>query len=66
MRKMGSWRAYRIEWLAKDHDEAMGFLRFTVKEFLADGDLTFFLQELRVFIASQVLRLKYYFWGRSP
>ena len=66
MRKIGSWRAYRIQRLAKDHNETMGFLRFTVREFLADGDLTFFLQELRVFIGSQVLRLKYYFGVRSP
>ena len=53
MREMGNWREYQIRRLANDREEAIDYLQLTLEEYLADGDLTFFLKELRVFIASQ-------------
>ena len=53
MREMGNWREYQKERLANDREAAIDYLQLTVEEYLADGDLTFFLKELRVFIASQ-------------
>ena len=53
MREMGNWREYQRERLANDREAAINYLQLTVEEYLADGDLTFFLKELRVFIASQ-------------
>ncbi|RKU15545.1 hypothetical protein C6500_20415 [Candidatus Poribacteria bacterium] len=53
MREMGNWREYQIRRLANDPEEAIDYLQLTLEEYLADGDLTFFLKELRVFIASQ-------------
>ena len=53
MREMGNWREYQIRRLANDRESAIDFLELTLEEYLADGDLPFFLKELRVFIASQ-------------
>ncbi|MYA69785.1 hypothetical protein F4054_08365 [Candidatus Poribacteria bacterium] len=53
MREMGNWREYRIRRLANDQESAIDLLELTLEEYLADGDLPFFLKELRVFIASQ-------------
>lgn len=53
MREMGNWREYQIRGLANDQESAIDYLQLTLEEYLADGDLTFFLKELRVFIASQ-------------
>jgi len=53
MREMGNWREYQIERLANDQEAAIDYIQLTVEEYLADGDLPFFLKELRVFIASQ-------------
>ena len=53
MREMGNWREYQIRRLANDREAAIDYLQLTLEEYLADGDLTFFLKELRVFIASQ-------------
>ena len=53
MREMGNWREYQINRLANDREAVIDYLQLTVEEYLADGDLTFFLKELRVFIASQ-------------
>jgi len=53
MREMGNWRAYQIERLANDQEAAIYYLQLTVEEYLADGDLSFFLKELRAFITSQ-------------
>ena len=53
MRKMGNWREYQKERLANDWEAAIDYLQLTVEEYLADGDLPFFLKELRVFIESQ-------------
>ena len=53
MREMGNWREYQIRRLANDPEAAIDYLQLTLEEYLADGDLTFFLKELRVFIASQ-------------
>ena len=53
MREMGNWREYQIRRLANDQESAIDYLELTLKEYLADGDLPFFLKELRVFIASQ-------------
>ena len=53
MRVMGNWREYQIRRLANDPEAAIDFLRLTLEEYLADGDLTFFLKEIRVFIESQ-------------
>ena len=53
MREMGNWREYQIRRLANDPEAAIDYLQLTLEEYLADGDLTFFLKEFRVFIASQ-------------
>ena len=53
MREMGNWREYQIRRLANDPEEAIDYLQLTLEEYLVDGDLSFFLKELRVFIASQ-------------
>ncbi len=53
MRKMGNWRAYQKERLANDQEAAINYLQLTVEEYLADGDLPFFLKGLRTFIESQ-------------
>ena len=53
MREMGNWREYRIRRLANDQESAIDLLELTLEEYLADGDLPFFLKELQVFIASQ-------------
>ena len=50
---MGNWREYQIRRLANDREAAIDFLQLTLEEYLVDGDLSFFLKELRVFIASQ-------------
>ena len=50
---MGNWREYQIRRLANDRETAIDYLQLTLEEYLADGDLTFFLKEFRVFIASQ-------------
>ena len=53
MREMGNWREYQIRRLANDRESAIDYLQLTLEEYLVDGDLSFFLKELRVFIASQ-------------
>ena len=53
MREMGNWREYQIRRLAHDQEAAIDYLQLTLEEYLVDGDLSFFLKELRVFIASQ-------------
>ena len=53
MREMGNWRAYQKERLANDREAAIDYLQLTVEEYLADGDLPFFLKGLRTFIESQ-------------
>ena len=53
MREMGTWREYQIKRLANDREAAIDYLQLTLEEYRADGDLSFFLKELRVFIASQ-------------
>ena len=53
MRKMGNWNEYFIEYLATDREAAIDYLQLTLEEYHADGDLTFFLKELRFFIESQ-------------
>jgi DNA-binding phage protein len=53
MREMGNWREYQIRRLANDQEAAIDYLQLTLEEYHTDGDLTFFLKELRVFIASQ-------------
>ncbi|MDE0313674.1 MAG: hypothetical protein OXM61_02125 [Candidatus Poribacteria bacterium] len=53
MREMGNWREYQIRRLANDQESAIDYLELTLEEYLADGDLPFFLKELRVFIESQ-------------
>ena len=53
MREIGNWREYQIRRLANDQESAIDYLELTLEEYLVDGDLPFFLKELRVFIASQ-------------
>ena len=53
MREMGNWREYQIRRLANDPEEAIDYLQLTLEEYVIDGDLPFFLKELRVFIESQ-------------
>ena len=53
MREMGNWREYQRERLANDWEAAIDYLQLTVEEYLADGDLPFFLKGLRTFIESQ-------------
>ena len=53
MREMGNWREYHIRRLANDPEEAIDYLQLTLEEYLADGDLPFFLKCLRTFVESQ-------------
>ncbi len=53
MREMGNWREYQIRRLANDREAAIDYLQLTLEEYHADGDLAFFLKELRFFIESQ-------------
>ena len=53
MREMGNWREYQIRRLANDQEAAIDYLQLTLEEYLADGDLPFFLKELRTFVESQ-------------
>ena len=53
MREMGNWREYQIKRLANDREAAIDYLQLTLEEYRADGDLSFFLKELRIFIESQ-------------
>ncbi|MDE0400108.1 MAG: hypothetical protein OXL96_20110 [Candidatus Poribacteria bacterium] len=53
MREMGNWREYQKQRLANDREAAINYLQLTVEEYLADGDLPFFLKGLRTFIESQ-------------
>ena len=53
MREMGNWREYQIRRLANDREAAIDYLQLTLEEYRVDSDLSFFLKELRVFIASQ-------------
>ena len=53
MREMGNWREYQKERLANDLEAAIDYLQLTLEEYLADGDLPFFLKGLRTFIESQ-------------
>ncbi len=53
MREMGNWREYQIRRLANDQEAAIDYLELTLEEYLVDGDLPFFLKELRIFIESQ-------------
>ena len=53
MRKMGNWREYQIKRLANNPEAAIDYLQLTLEEYHADGNLTFFLKEFRVFIESQ-------------
>ena len=53
MRKMGNWREYQKQRLANDREAAIDYLQLTLEEYLADGDLPFFLKGLRTFIESQ-------------
>ncbi len=53
MREMGNWREYQIRRLANDPEAAIEYLELTLEEYLADGELPFFLKELGVFVESQ-------------
>ena len=53
MREMGNWNEYFIEYLATDREAAIDYLQLTLEEYLADGDLPFFLKCLRTFVESQ-------------
>jgi len=53
MREVGNWREYQKERLAKDREAAIDYLQLTLEEYLADGDLPFFLKGLRTFVESQ-------------
>ena len=53
MREMGNWNQYFIGYLATDREAAIDYLQLTLEEYLADGDLPFFLKGLRTFIESQ-------------
>ena len=53
MREMGNWREYQKQRLANDREAAIDYLQLTLEEYLADGDLPFFLKGLRTFIESQ-------------
>ena len=53
MREMGNWREYQKQRLANDQEAAIDYLQLTLEEYLADGDLPFFLKGLRTFVASQ-------------
>ena len=53
MREMGNWNEYFMGYLAADREAAIDYLQLTLEEYLADGDLPFFLKELRTFVESQ-------------
>ena len=53
MREMGNWREYQKQRLANDREAAIDYLQLTLEEYLADGDLPFFLKGLRTFIELQ-------------
>ena len=53
MREMGNWREYQKERLTKDREAAIDYLQLTLDEYLADGDLPFFLKGLRTFVELQ-------------
>lgn len=53
MREMGNWNEYFIGHLAADREAAIDYLQLTLEEYLADGDLPFFLKGLRTFVESQ-------------
>ncbi len=53
MREIGNWREYQKQRLANDQEAAIDYLQLTLEEYLADGDLPFFLKGLRTFIESQ-------------
>ena len=53
MREMGNWNEYFIGYLAADREAAIDYLQLTVEEYLADGDLPFFLKGIRTFVESQ-------------
>ena len=53
MREMGNWNEYFIGYLAADREAAIDYLQLTLEEYLADGDLPFFLKCLRTFVESQ-------------
>ena len=53
MREMGNWNEYFIGYLATDREAAIDYLQLTLGEYLADGDLPFFLKGLRIFVESQ-------------
>ena len=53
MREMGNWREYQKQRLANDREAAIDYLQLTLEEYLADGDLPFFLKGLRTFVESQ-------------
>ena len=53
MREMGNWNEYFIGYLAADQEAAIDYLQLTLEEYLADGDLPFFLKYLRTFVESQ-------------
>ena len=53
MREMGNWREYQKQRLANDQEAAIDYLQLTLEEYLADGDLPFFLKGLRTFVESQ-------------
>lgn len=47
------WREYLIEQLARDKEEALGYIRLALEEYQVDGDTFVFLVALRTFVASQ-------------
>ena len=53
MREMGNWREYFIGYLAAAQEAAIDYLQLTLEEYLADGDLPFFLKGIRTFVESQ-------------
>ena len=53
MREMGNWNEYFIGYLAADREAAIDYLQLTLEEYLADGDLPFFLKGIRTFVESQ-------------
>ena len=53
MREMGNWNEYFIGYLATDQEAAIDYLQLTLEEYLADGDLPFFLKGIRTFVESQ-------------
>ncbi len=53
MRQMRKWREVLIERLAKDREEAIGYLQLSVEEYQNDGDTRLFLMSLQTFVASQ-------------